>query len=208
VKSEAAAQGAPLDVSGLPAHAFGHRDPMWWGVLLLVAIEGTAMGLLLVSTLYLRGNYQLWPPSPIGHPALRLATVQLALLLASYPAMVLCVRAARRQQLRPTRGWLIAATALGLAMLVVRAFEIPLIPFRWNTNAYGSLFWMTFGLHVSHVLTGVLEDAMLIALLFKGPLEEKHFADIEATGLLWFFAVLEWIPAFFILYLHPLLDAR
>jgi cytochrome c oxidase subunit 3 len=177
-------------------------------VLLLVAIEGTAMGLLLVSTLYVRGNFELWPPTPIGYPALRLATVELILLAASYLPMVGCVRAARRQQLRPTRAWLVVATVLGAAMLILRGFEIPRIPFRWDSNAYGSLFWMTFGVHVSHVLTGVLENGMLVALMLKGPVEEKHFADVEATALLWYFSVLEWVPAFAIIYLQPLLDSR
>jgi cytochrome c oxidase subunit 3 len=197
-----------LDVSGLPTYAFGFRNPVWWGVLLMVAIESTAMGLLLVSYFYLRGNYDLWPPTAVGGPALSLATAEALLLGASYVPMVLSVRAARSQRLVPARRWLILATALGTAMLVARAFEIPRIGFRWDSNAYGSVFWMTFGVHVTHVLTGVLENLMMIALLFVGPVEKKHFADIEASALLWYFSVLEWIPAFAILYLEPFLRGR
>jgi cytochrome c oxidase subunit 3 len=203
-----AAGPATLDVSGLPAHAFGVRDPLWWGVLLLVAIESTAMGLLLVSYFYLRGNYQVWPPSGVGAAAFRLAAIEAALLAASYLPMVLSVRAARGERLVPARRWLTVATALGAGMLVVRAFEIPRIGFRWDSHAYGSLFWMAFGVHVTHVLTGVFENAMMIALLWRGPVEEKHFSDIEASALLWYFSVLEWIPAFAILYLEPLLKGR
>jgi len=97
----------------------------------------------------------------------------------------------------------LVATVLGTAMLIVRAFEIPNIPFHWAQHAYGSVFWMIFGVHIAHVLTGVLENAMLIALLCKGPVEKKHFGDIEASALLWYFVVLEWVPAFAILYLEP-----
>ena len=52
------ASEAPLliDVSELPSHAFGLRAPVVWGAILLVAIESTMMGLLLVSDIYLRGN--------------------------------------------------------------------------------------------------------------------------------------------------------
>jgi cytochrome c oxidase subunit 3 len=116
---------------------------------------------------------------------------------------VICARAARREQLAPTRSWLVATTVLGTAMLIVRAFEIPNIPFHWAQHAYGSVFWMIFGLHIAHVLTGVLENGMLIALFCKGPIEKKHFGDIEASALLWYFVVLEWVPAFAILYLEP-----
>jgi cytochrome c oxidase subunit I+III len=192
-----------LDLSSLPTHAFGHRAPLWWGVLLMVAIEATAMGILLVSYFYVRGNYDLWPPAPLSPAALRLAVVEALLLALSFPAMVICARAARREQLAPTRTWLAAATVLGTAMLIVRTFEIPAIPFRWDQHAYGSVFWMIFGLHITHVLTGVLENAMLIALLWKGPVEQKHFGDIEASALLWYFVVLEWVPGFAILYLEP-----
>jgi cytochrome c oxidase subunit 1/cytochrome c oxidase subunit I+III len=193
----------PLDASGLPSLAFGHRAPLWWGVLLLVAIEATAMGILLVSYFYVRGNNDLWPPAPLSPAAFRLAVIEALLLVASYPARVSSVRAARRQQLAPTRTWLVAATVLGVAMLLVRAFEIPAIPFRWDQHAYGSVFWTIFGLHVTHVLTGVLENAMLIALLWRGPVEPKHFGDVEASALLWYFVVLEWVPGFAILYLEP-----
>jgi cytochrome c oxidase subunit III len=197
-----------LDVSALPSHACGHRAPLWWGVLLMVAIEATSMGLLLVSYFYLRGSQPSWPASPVGRPAFQLAATQAVLLGASYLPMVLSVRAARRQQLGPTRVWLVIATLLGVGVLILRGFEIPLIAFRWDGNAFGSVFWMTYGLHITHLLTGVLENAMMIALFWKGPVEVKHFGDVEASALLWYFTVLEWAPGFTILYLEPLLSAR
>lgn len=194
-----------LDVSALPTHAAGSREPVWWGVLFMVAIESTAMGILLVSHFYLRGNEQVWPPSFAGAAAMPLAIAQLVLLCASYPFMVLSVRASRREQLEPTRAWLAIATALGAAVLVCRAFEIPRIAVRWDTNAYGSLFWMIFGVHVTHVLTGVIESAVILALFYgrRNRVERKHFGDVEASALLWYFSVLEWIPAFVMLYLGP-----
>jgi heme/copper-type cytochrome/quinol oxidase subunit 3 len=175
---------------------------VWWGVVLLVAIEATAMGILLVSALYLRGGpaADVWPPSTVGASALRLGLVEAALLAASFVPMVMAVRAGRRERLAPARAWLAVATLLGLAMLVVRAFEIPRIAFRWDSHAFGSVFWMIFGVHVTHVVTGVLESAMLVALFFVGPVEKKHYADLEASALLWYFSVVEWAPALAILY--------
>jgi cytochrome c oxidase subunit 3 len=202
------AHAAALDVSGLPTHAFGHRAPLWWGVLLMIAIESTAMSLLLVSYFYLRGNYETWPPTPLSPEVLRLAIVQAILLAASMVPMVLCVRAARHERMRPTRLWLAIATVLGAVMLTVRGFEIAALPFRWDHHAYGSIFWMVLGLHVTHVLTGVIENLVIIALFYKGPIETKHFGDVEASALLWFFSVIEWAPAFAVLYLEPLLFSR
>jgi cytochrome c oxidase subunit III len=194
-----------LDVSRLPENAYGYRSPLWWGVVLMIAIESTAMSLLLVSYFYVRGNYDVWPPTALSPLVMRLAIVQAILLAISMLPMVRCVRAARHEQLRPTRLWLIITTVFGAAMLVVRGFEFAVLPFHWDSHAYGSIFWMVLGLHVTHLLTSVLENLMLIALLYKGPVEQKHFGDIEASALLWFFSVLEWAPAFAILYLSPLM---
>jgi heme/copper-type cytochrome/quinol oxidase subunit 3 len=115
------------------------------------------------------------------------------------------VRAARREQLNGTRLWLLLAVLLGAAMLVVRWLEIKALPFRWDANAQASTFYVILGLHVTHVLTSVLEDLMMVGLFFIGPVEKKHYGDVEASALLWYFSVLEWAPAFALLYLEPLL---
>ena len=194
-----------IDVSGLPSHAFGHRAPLWWGLLLMVAIEATTMALLLVSYLYLRGNEEAWRTVRLGWPVLDLALVQMGLLAASVLPTVWAVQAARAGRLLATRRRLLIATVMGALMLALRCLEIRWLPFRWDSDARGSVFWMVFGLHTAHVLTGVLENAMLLALLYRGPVEKKHFGDVEATALLWYFCVLEWVPALALLYFDPLL---
>lgn len=200
--------GRNIDVSALPTHALRARSLIWWGAVLLVCIESTMMGLLLVSYFYLRGNFQVWPPSGVGDRAFRLASVQALLLFASAAPMGLCVRAARRQQLRLMRTTFVVGTLLAAALLVLRGFEMQALPFRWDANAYGSMFWLILGLHTMHVGTGVIENAVLAALLFVGPVEKKHFPDVEASVVLWWLLVLEWIPGFAILYLEPIFLPR
>ena len=43
-----------IDVSHLPTSAFGHKEPLWWGVMLAIAIESTAFALAWATYLYLR----------------------------------------------------------------------------------------------------------------------------------------------------------
>ena len=52
-----------IDVSGLPTTAFRVRDPLWWGVVGIMCIEGTMFAIMAGSYFYLRGGAQLWPPS-------------------------------------------------------------------------------------------------------------------------------------------------
>jgi heme/copper-type cytochrome/quinol oxidase subunit 3 len=97
---------------------------------------------------------------------------------------------------------LIAATLLGAGFLALRFTEFQKLPFAWNSHAYGSIFWVILGLHTVHASTGVLENLLLITLLFRGPVERKHALDIQLSGMYWYFMVAAWLPFFFILYLE------
>jgi cytochrome c oxidase subunit 3 len=197
-----------LNVAHLPRHAFGPRAPIWWGTIFLIAIEGTMMGLLLVSYFYLRGNFQVWPPSEMGDQVFRLAMAQACLLGLSLIPIGIASTAAKHGRTRLARGLLLAGTVVGAVMLVLRGFEIAALPFRWDANAYASIFWMILILHTTHVLSGVAENAVLLGVLWVGPVEEKHLGDVEASALLWGFVVLEWAAAALILYVGPVLLPR
>ncbi len=194
-----------IDVSGLPEYAFGHRDPLWWGVMGLVAIEGTMLALLAASWFYVRGNYVAWPPQGVGTRVQLLAALEVALLLASAWPTHLSNLAAERGDLRGMRLWLGVTTALGLAYLVVRSFLFAALPFRWDLTAYASVLWGALVLNTTHGLSGVLENATMLVLLFTGPLEKKHLVDVHASGLLWYFVVFSWTPLWFLMFAAPLL---
>jgi cytochrome c oxidase subunit 3 len=194
-----------LEVGDLPDHAFGSRDPAWWGLVLMMAIEGTMMVLLMVSYFYLRGNYQSFPPTSIGTQSRLLALAGAVVLAVSCVPMLIVRKAARRAAVRTARLWMVIATLLGLAFLVLRIFELRGLPFRWATHAYGSLIWTTLGLHTFHAVTGVVENLAFTALLFKRSIEPKYFVDLDLNAVLWFFVVLEWIPICAIFYGEGLL---
>ena len=197
--------GYPTDVSNLPDHAFGSRDPMWWGVMGLMAIEATLMALTLTSYFYVRGNYRAWPPFGLGTPATIFATALLAVMIASGVAMVQVQRCARRYALKAAGRWMVWATALSLVAIGLRAFELDGLPFRWTTSAYGSVVWTTLVLHTLHIVAGVVENIMLTVLVYTGPIENKHFVDLDLNALFWLFVVVEWGATYGIIYGEALL---
>jgi cytochrome c oxidase subunit III len=194
-----------LDVAHLPTAAFGSRDPLWWGIVLLMAIEGTMFLLLIGSLYYLRADASSWPPSDVPLLVRSLAAADLVLLLASAAPIHFANVAAERGDLRRMRVALAAAIAVAIANLVVRGVMADRIPFRWDTHAYGSVFWMFFFLHTIHVTTNVVEGGVMLATLFKRPLEEKALVDVHATGIYWYFVVVSWIPCYAALFLDPAL---
>jgi len=192
-----------LDVSHLPTVAFGHRDPLWWGVAGLIAIESTVFALLFASYFYLRGNFQEWPPSPIPAFPRTLATVNLGVLLLSCLPIHWTNKAAEKSRLGGMRWGLLLASALGGVFLAVRFVEFQHLGFRWDSHAYGSIFYTLMGMHTAHVITGTLENLLLAALLFKGPVEDKHRVDVKVNGMYWFFVAAIWLPGYALLFLDP-----
>jgi heme/copper-type cytochrome/quinol oxidase subunit 3 len=191
-----------IDVSRLPTTVLGHRAPLWWGVVGMIAIESTMFALLAATYFYLRGTASVWPP-PRNFPPTRLDTVLVALLLLSVFPMWKTLKAGERGDLRGMRLWLSIASALGLASMVVRGFELATIGFRWDAHVYGSIVWAILGMHALHLLASNGENLLFLALLFKGPIQDKHRLDVYLNAWYWFFVVISWLPFYLIVFLDP-----
>lgn len=191
-----------IDVTNLRSVSMTSREPLWWGVAGLIAIESTMFALLFASYFYLRGNAVVWPP-PDSRLPFALGTANLIVLLVSAAAMHLVNREAFHHRLRPARRWLIVTTVLSLTALALRGLELYWFSFKWNENAYGSVVWLTTGLHLFHLATSNGENLLFLGLLFKGPVEEKHMLDLRLNGMYWYFIVASWVPFYVIFYLDP-----
>jgi len=191
-----------IDVSTLPTTAIGHRSPLWWGVMGMIAIESTMFALLAASYFYLRGGASVWPP-PHSRLPFTLDTVNVALLLVSLFPMWKTLKAAKAGSLRGMRTWLSVATILGLSCLAIRGWEFATIGFRWDAHVYGSIVWTILGMHALHLLASNGENVIFIVLLFKGPVEEKHLVDVYLNAIYWFFVVASWLPFYAIIFLDP-----
>jgi len=192
-----------LDVSALPAVAYGPRTTIWWGVLCLLLIEGTMFAILIASYFYLRKNFAAWPPSGTPPPDLGAATANMVLMLASVWPMRAAHRAAFKEQRRPIWIALAVCTAAGCAALALRVFEFRAMHLRWDANAYGSIVWTMLGMHTGHLIASTLENILIALLMRAGPLERKHFVDVNVNAIYWYFVVFAWLPVYAIVYFAP-----
>lgn len=194
-----------IDVSGLPSVAHGHRDPLWWGVMMLIAIESTMFALLGASYFYLRGNHNVWPPTGVVQPPFALSTATLVLLFLTMPPFLLAYRAAKKESLRPIQLGFVLGTILNAAALATRGFEFYLLQYQWSSHVYGSLVWTIMGLHTFHLLSGLLENTLFTAFLFIGPIERKHMLDVRVSVIYWGFVVFSWVPFYLIIFVDSAL---
>ncbi len=192
-----------LDVSSLPPVAFGPRTTIWWGVIGLLAIEGTMFAILIATYFYLRQNFATWPPLGTPPPDLFAGAVNMALLLLSIWPMRVAHRAALAERRRPIWIALAICTVIGLVSMALRGFEFAATHCRWYTNAYGSILWTTLGVHLGHLIASTLENILVAILMWTGPVERKHFVDANVNAVYWYFVVLAWLPVYAIIYFAP-----
>ena len=172
---------------------------MWWGVMGMIAIEGTVFALAIAAYLYIRAGSAEWPPVA-RPPELLWGTLNTLILLASLIPNQWTKSAAERYDLRIVRAGLVVCLLFSLGFLAVRVMEFSSLNCRWDTNAYGSALWMLLGLHTLHLVTDTYDSAVLTVLMFTGPIEGKRFVDVSESALYWYFVVLAWLPLYAIIY--------
>ncbi|HYZ61746.1 MAG TPA: cytochrome C oxidase subunit III [Acetobacteraceae bacterium] len=190
-----------LDVSALPRVAFGHRQPIWWGTIAYMVIEGTGFVMAVAAYFYLAGQNPDWPMAK--PPSLIWGSLLLVFLLATEIPNFVVKKVAKRYDLRGVRILVSVMAGLGLVAIGIRALEFTTLNVRWDTNAYGSIVWALMFLHTMHIVTDVAETCVIAAMLFITPPDGRRFVDVDENAEYWDFVVLSWIPVYLVLYWAP-----
>ena len=193
---------AVLDVSKLPNVVFGTRSLTWCGIMGMMAIEGTVFVLMIASYFYLHSRSLEWPPRE-NPPDLFWGTLNTAIFLLSMIPNEWYRRRASKGDRKAMQIGLVILTLVGMLNVVVRYFELRHLNCDWSLDAYGSAVWMLMGLHVTHLLTDLVDTIVLTTLFFTPLVEGKRFMDASENADYWYFVVLSWVPIYFVIYWAP-----
>jgi cytochrome c oxidase subunit I+III len=176
---------------------------MWWGTLGFMVIEGWTTALLIASYLYLRQNYDAWPPLRTPYPSLLIPTINLAVMLLSCVPAWLAARAAKRLDAAAARRWLVVMSVAVLPTIVLRWWELWALNTRWDTNAYGSAAWVIVGFHASLLALDIADTLGLTLFFYIRKMPVKSLSDTSDNSMYWYFTVGIWIPIYLIVYVGP-----
>jgi heme/copper-type cytochrome/quinol oxidase subunit 3 len=181
----------------------GSHSTGWWGMVLLILTEASLFACLLFSYFYVRTSVPAWPPVGIAKPELALPLPMTALLLLSSAAYWWGERGIRRGEVGHLELGLAVSFLLGAGFLALQAVEYSHKAFSPQTNVYGSLFFTITGLHGSHVLAGLIMNAVVQVRTWLGHFTTRRHAAVENLGLYWHFVDAVWLVVFASLYLSP-----
>jgi cytochrome c oxidase subunit 3 len=192
-----------LEVSRLPTIVFGSRSLMYWATISFMVIEGWTLALTVLSYFYLRQNVEDWPPLRTPNPSLLIPTINLVLMLASIVPAWLAKSAAEQLEKGRVALWLFVNAVIGVAILVLRWYELWAINTRWDTNAYGSVAWLIVGLHMTLILLDVGDTFGLAGKMLGDRMPPHYFSDTSDNTMYWLFTVLSWVPLYLLVYVGP-----
>ena len=187
-----------------------HVDPVVeyksakFGMWLFIATELLLFGGLFAAYTLFRSKY----PDLFAEQHLelnkKLGAINTVVLIFSSLTMALGVTSIERGKQNLLRLFLFITILCGIGFGVNKYFEYSskfhhhIYP---DTSIFFALYFMMTGLHMLHVLAGVLVLTFVLVLSFRGRFSEKYFTPVELGGIYWHLVDLIWIYLFPLLYL-------
>jgi heme/copper-type cytochrome/quinol oxidase subunit 3 len=176
----------------------------WWGVGTLVASESALFGYLLFA------YYYTGAAAPSGWvleatPSLKLALPNTILLLASSLAAWFGERGILKQRRPLALAGFATAFVMGCAFVAVQALEWQAKKYALGTSSYASLYFVTTGFHIAHVVIGICVLGALFGWTLLDYFSPRRRLTVSAGVLYWHFVDVVWLFVFATYYITPYL---
>jgi cytochrome c oxidase subunit 3 len=178
-----------------------------FGMWLFIISDALTFSVLLMAYTYLRLSTPDWPKPFIFVPSIIFSSIMTFCLLSSSLTMVMAVHSMNHGNRKATVKWILATMAFGLGFVGLHMTEwLNLInnehvtPFsnEWGVPLFGGTFFALTGLHMTHVIIGVIYLGIIAFAVGRGKFK---YEDVEVSGLYWHFVDLVWMFIFPLVYL-------
>ena len=178
-----------------PAFSIPAKKMAMW--LFIIADTATFAGCL-VAYGFLRNGTPNWPTPFKFSPTVLNAMVMTFILITSSLTMLIGIRAAKSGDKVGAFRWTMVTAAGGALFAILHLREwlgmigegATLLHNPWGTPLFGASFFSITGLHLLHVVGGVVA-LIAVGIRYKGG--RYNAEDLEITGLYWHFVDLVWM---------------
>ncbi len=206
VESGAAAE-ALREEHGIVMEASPYRiDKKKLGMWVFIVSDACTFAAFLFAYGYMRIGAPVWG-TPFGLSSIVNGLAMTAVLLSSSLTMLAAVRASQAYDKSSAKKWLGVTMVLGVIFVALHLREwVKLIGEGWRlfynptggAAQFGATFFSVTGLHLTHVITGVIALAFVTRGFNQGRYDQSH---VETAGLYWHFVDLVWMFVFPLMYL-------
>jgi cytochrome c oxidase subunit 3 len=178
-----------------------------FGMWLFIISDSLTFSALLFAYTYSRVANPDWPKPFDFSPAIIFSSVMTFALLTSSLTMVMAVHSMNIGNRAAAGRWIMATMAAGATFVGLHMTEwLKLIntehvtPFQnpWGVPLFGATFFAITGLHMTHVILGIIYLGVICQAVFRGKFKAE---DVEVAGLYWHFVDLVWMFVFPLVYL-------
>jgi len=196
----AAEHGALMEAS---PYGFDKKKLGMW---VFIVSDACTFAAFLFAYGYMRVGSQNWG-MPFEFSSILNGIVMTAVLLSSSLTMLAAVRASQIGAKASANKWLGVTMLLGVVFAALHLREwFKMFGEGWRlfynptggAAQFGATFFSVTGLHLAHVVTGVMALALITRGYNQGRYDESH---IETAGLYWHFVDLVWMFVFPLVYL-------
>jgi cytochrome c oxidase subunit III len=178
-----------------------------FGMWLFIISDALTFSALLVTYTYLRVSTPDWPTPFHFSPSIIFSSIMTFCLLSSSLTMVMAVHSMAHNQRGKTVAWLLATIAGGALfvglhltewMNLIHEEHVTAFSNPWGVPLFGATFFAITGLHMTHVIIGVIYLSIIAFAVARG---KFNYEDVEVSGLYWHFVDLVWMFVFPLVYL-------
>ena len=141
-----------------------------------------------------------WPPPDVPLLPIAWPTAAVAVLLVSGATIALSVRAAMRRDSRGAARWIGVTVLLAVAYIVLSLIGNRDLGFGIHDGIFGSLFYVTTGLELAHVVGGIVLLMMVVSQALAGELAIRR-DPAQVAGIYWAFVVALGVVVYVVFYL-------
>lgn len=192
-----------IDPGSLPVGPTDRQSASFWGVLCLIATEGSLFAYLLFSYFYF--DVQLPHSWRVEAPDFRFAVPETVLMAAATLGVWLAEFSIARGRRALTMAGLGTGLVFGLGFLAAQIWEWTSKTFTVTSGPYGSVFFTITGAHVLHALVGVVALGFVLLWTALGWVDRVRSASVTNTALYWYFVAVLWLVIFVTLDITPYL---
>ena len=178
------------------------RPPMLAiGVMIWLGSELMFFSGLFAALFTIRAHLPQWPPAGTHLDTIQ-AGIFTVILVASSFTMWRGVWHEEHNDRVLAKRWILISLALGAMFLANQIYEWINFETRWYTNSYGSVFFITTGLHGLHVFIGLVAMVLLLGRM-RGSQggDPGELSVVQGVSYYWHFVDVVWVGLYACLFL-------